>query len=122
MQDDSDFIRKYLTASDSQELRRQDIDWVVTFKAKSADISATLAAVERNGYIRENYSVWLGDLEFRRDQLDRIAQRTARAAEGKPRQTNVESYLKGIDQTVNLLDGLERQMKTRQPNLYYSEY
>ncbi len=26
MQDDSDFIRKYLTASDSQQLRRQDID------------------------------------------------------------------------------------------------
>jgi len=44
------------------------------------------------------------------------------AAEGKPRRTNVESYLDYVNLTVDVLDGLAREMRTRRPTFYYSEH
>ncbi len=117
---DSKLIQTHLTDSSNRQLDQEDFDWVGTFKAKSADISATIVAVEQDAYIRDYYSAWLGDLRFRRDQLDRIADRAVRVAEGKPRQTNVEMYLECLHLTASLLDGLESEMRKRPPELYYN--
>ena len=91
-----------------------------TFKWKAADISATLAPIERNDFIRNNYSVWIGDLDFRRDELDRTAERVVAAQPGSPRQSTVASYLDSMDLTVNLLDGLAHEMRSRRPEVYYT--
>ncbi len=124
LQDDAEFIRLHLTAStggaDDEPRSRTDIDWGGTFRAKATDISATLASVEKNAYIQSNYSVSIGDLEFRRDQLERAAERVETVQVGKPRQTSMEFYLECIDLTVNQLDNLAREMRSRAPEAYYS--
>jgi hypothetical protein len=122
---ESDFIRHTLASPEgearSDELIASDIDWEGTFEMKANDISATLAAVEQNAYIQKNYSAWAGDIGFRRGQLERIAQRVAATEEGSPRQTSIETYLKFVDYTINIVEDLARELRSRTPDAYYSE-
>jgi hypothetical protein len=122
IKDDAEFIKKYLTKSDGSQPASQDLDWGGTFKSKAEEISETLAAIQKNSYISENYAVWSGDIEFRRGQLDRVAERTAIAVEGRPRQINVNTYLEALDLTAKSLDNLSSEMRSRRPELYYTNH
>lgn len=122
IKDDAEFIKKYLAKSDGTQSASPELDWVGTFKSKAEDISVTLAAVQKNSFISENYSVWSGDIEFRRSQLDRAAERTAIAVEGKPRQIIVNAYLEALDLTAKSLDNLSIEMRSRRPELYYTNH
>ncbi len=122
LQEDAALIRRYLYSSAGKTEDEQgsgaNLDWSGSFKEKAADVSATLAAVEKNVYIRDNYSVWMGDIEFRRKQLDRVAKRITTLQAGTPRQTNLTLYQRCVDLTVNVLDDLAHEMRSRRPGAY----
>jgi len=125
LKDDAEFIQNYLVAPLANGNGNQGddahIDWVGTFQMKARDISATFASVERNAFIRTNYSVWMADIEFHRGQLDRLAKHIVTVDEAIPRRTSVESYLVGLESAAELLDRLADEMRSRPPEAYYND-
>jgi hypothetical protein len=124
LKDDAAFIRKWLraprAARNDDEMHGQDLDWAATFRMKSKDISDNLAAVERNVFIRDYYSVWAGHIDANRNQLEGLAERALAADDGVPRQSNIDSYLEVLNDTKSLLERLAHEMRSRPPEAYYS--
>lgn len=86
--DDAAFMRKWLIApigaGNDDQMQKKEFDWAGTFQMKSQDISKTLACLERNTFIQDYYSVWAVDIEFHRDQLERVGQRVVALEDGVP--------------------------------------
>ncbi len=79
LKDDAEFIQQYLVSLPEKNSNvdggESTIDWSDTFRMKAEDISETLAAIDRNDFLRRYHSVWLSDVEFNRHQLDQLATR-----------------------------------------------
>lgn len=121
--EDAEFVRKQLlapfAAENGGQLDATTLDWGDTFQMKAEDIAATISSVERNSFLRANYSVWMGEVEFQRDQLERLAKRIRNTDDAAPRMVTVKSYVEGVELAAAQLQRFAREIRSRPPEASY---